>query len=466
MICALFPPPQVRLGFHWHLYETSPGNWNETYIEVVQDVATRLGDAGIYVLMDMHQDNWSPLYCGGHGFPAFIGFPKDDPKYYRGGAAAFPWPVASPTYSASPLCVPSPSNASHSFCAIADCSNATSSPLGWASTYATAALGSSAQRLYDDDGGVLGLFEAFWARVARRFAPLTNVVGYGLVNEPWLGDVWADPTLLLPGQSDLRNLQPMYARLAAAIRAADPDTPVWFEPATGGNILDALPAGFNATPDANSALGYHVYCPSLQVDLPHSGHRNETKLWEDLAGCQAMNAAQFDVRDADRDRLGVPGVLTEFGSVSQMPQTEALLRWTVAEMDRRLNGWAYWLLNPSTDPARPNWELPVLRRPFPHSVPGRLVSLDWDTNTTTLRVVFGYRPPAGDSSALRGAGQAAPAASVYAPPEVFGGSAPSWTVSPPESVSSGTQDPATGVLTLLLEPTLAAGTNVTITLQG
>ena len=36
-----------------------------------------------------------------------------------------------------------------------------------------------------------------------------NVLGYEIMNEPWCGDVYEDPTLLVPGVADRRYLQPM-----------------------------------------------------------------------------------------------------------------------------------------------------------------------------------------------------------------------------------------------------------------
>ena len=37
-----------------------------------------------------------------------------------------------------------------------------------------------------------------------------HVLGYEIMNEPWCGDVYEDPTLLMPGVADRRYLQPMY----------------------------------------------------------------------------------------------------------------------------------------------------------------------------------------------------------------------------------------------------------------
>ena len=47
------------------------------------------------------------------------------------------------------------------------------------------------------------------------------VLGYELINEPYAGDVFAQPSLLVPGVADKEKLQPAYDSLAAAIRQVE-----------------------------------------------------------------------------------------------------------------------------------------------------------------------------------------------------------------------------------------------------
>ena len=49
------------------------------------------------------------------------------------------------------------------------------------------------------------------------------------MNEPWCGDVYVDPTLLVPGVADRRNLQPAYDVINAEIRKHDQDRIILFE---------------------------------------------------------------------------------------------------------------------------------------------------------------------------------------------------------------------------------------------
>ena len=49
----------VRLGVLWEAAETAPGVWNEEYLDGLKDIAEKLGKAGIYTLVDGHQDAFS-----------------------------------------------------------------------------------------------------------------------------------------------------------------------------------------------------------------------------------------------------------------------------------------------------------------------------------------------------------------------------------------------------------------------
>ena len=69
--------------------------------------------------------------------------------------------------------------------------------------------------------GLLDSMGAAWSVVADYFKKDDNILGYELINEPWAGDIYADPGLLLPTTADKKNLQPVYDHLNKAIRAKD-----------------------------------------------------------------------------------------------------------------------------------------------------------------------------------------------------------------------------------------------------
>lgn len=54
----------------WEAVEIAPGVFNDTYINEVDNLITRLGKQGIYTLVDAHQDVLARQVCG-EGMPNF-----------------------------------------------------------------------------------------------------------------------------------------------------------------------------------------------------------------------------------------------------------------------------------------------------------------------------------------------------------------------------------------------------------
>jgi endoglycosylceramidase len=84
--------------------------------------------------------------------------------------------------------------------------------------YITESCGFAFQCLYDNRNNFADYFELYWSIVANTFSGKTNILGYELLNEPWAGDVYANPLLLLPGVAGQFNLMPLYDRAYNAIR--------------------------------------------------------------------------------------------------------------------------------------------------------------------------------------------------------------------------------------------------------
>lgn len=145
---------------------------------------------------------------------------------------------------------------------------------GWASSYTTYALGSASQQLYNNYSNWQTYFgEHFWQQVARKFKDNPGVLGYELINEPWIGDSYTHEFLKIPSSADVYNLAPLYSFLNDKIREIDNDTIIFYEPATGGNYYDATPCGFSTGPggdgyNTKQSLSFHIYCPFIQSDVP------------------------------------------------------------------------------------------------------------------------------------------------------------------------------------------------------
>ncbi len=75
----------------WEGWELRPGNgtggFNSTYLTVMNDLASMLGEAGIWSIFDVHQDSMSRIFCG-EGIPDDYVAPGNIPP-----ALQFPWPL-------------------------------------------------------------------------------------------------------------------------------------------------------------------------------------------------------------------------------------------------------------------------------------------------------------------------------------------------------------------------------------
>lgn len=60
----------VRLGVMWEAVERAPGVYNHTYLDEIENLINKLGEKGIYTMVDSHQDVFAKVVCG-EGIPNF-----------------------------------------------------------------------------------------------------------------------------------------------------------------------------------------------------------------------------------------------------------------------------------------------------------------------------------------------------------------------------------------------------------
>jgi len=230
-----------RLGAMWPGVEPTRGVYNVTYVNELSNIIDKASEFGIYTLLDMHQDVLSEKYCG-EGVPAWAAI-----STIQSADAQFPAPEDNPYTDI----------ASDGFPTRQDCSKH-----GWASYYQTRTAAEAFGSLYSNYSGLLTSWANMWSLLAKSLGS-SNVLGYELINEPYAGDVFADPLLLLPGYADKHTLQPAYDALVSAIRTVDQDRLVFF---AGVTWDDVIPAGFTAAPGgtdeaARSVFAFHYYEP-------------------------------------------------------------------------------------------------------------------------------------------------------------------------------------------------------------
>jgi len=64
--------------------------------------------------------------------------------------------------------------------------------------------------IWNNREGLRDLFINYWKKVAETFKGSEYVIAYELMNEPWPGDLFRNPLVMVPGLSELINLQPAY----------------------------------------------------------------------------------------------------------------------------------------------------------------------------------------------------------------------------------------------------------------
>ncbi|KAJ3030375.1 UNVERIFIED_CONTAM: hypothetical protein HDU68_009300 [Siphonaria sp. JEL0065] len=226
----------IRLGVMWPGVEPTRGNYNQTYLGEVSKIVSMCADSGIYVLLDFHQDDFSESFCG-EGVPPFA-------VHLTASPFNFPFPLDFP-YSVDSKGIPS----------AADCQKHS-----WPLYQGSQSASESYQRLYTNQDGIRDAFVDYWKLVAKTLLPYKNILGYDLMNEPWVGNAFFDPLLADLQYANIHNLQPFYDAVGAGIRSVDPNAIIHFESVTPIQ----KDTGFTKVPGGSafantSVLNFHYY---------------------------------------------------------------------------------------------------------------------------------------------------------------------------------------------------------------
>lgn len=319
----------VRLGVLGTGLMPRPGHVDSHYLNGLARTVRELGSHHVYVLLDLHQDGFSPK-VGSDGFPTWMTVTNGAKNNHAG----FP-----DYYTSNP------------------------------------ATQQAFQSLWDNERrngfGIQRYVSVMVRALAQRFADAPNVVGYDIFNEPWPGTVWVPCIAKSSGcpHLDHRELDPLYARVDRAIRSVDPRHLLFVEPfvtfnfgTTNTNIT--LPGS-----DLRSGLSFHQYATSASGA---AGVLSHARAWS-----QRTHGALLD---------------TEWGATSSAPAItaqanqfdQALLPWIFWSFD----GWI--VHNVGLPPSGSNLvhsTVSALVRPYAFVVAGtpRHVSYNAHTNAFAAR---------------------------------------------------------------------------------
>lgn len=336
----------VRLGVMWEAVERSPDTYNETYLDDVEGLINRLGQRGIYTLVDAHQDVLARKICG-EGMPNF--YATDLPT--KCGNETLPWLAETVGVCKSiqdygfrfdsdgnPL--------------IEDCQKH-----NFAGYYPSPESVALFERLYTNESGLQDKFINYWKRVALRFANNPYIIGYDPLNEPFPANFYKDPSIIYtPGKFDNIGLEPLYARAYnEAYIPADSSKIMFFEPTqfpdTIGLLGGLIPnLGFSAPPGGENnstkhVLNDHSYCCQLSPEICATGEPDISK----ASVCREWHEKRVATRSNDADRYGIPLFFSEFGACLNSSACVQEITSFVEVCDEHLAGWAYWQLKNYAD---------------------------------------------------------------------------------------------------------------------
>lgn len=253
----------VRLGVMWPGVEPQKGIYNYTYLNLMKSIVQNLEKKNISVLIEFHQDSLSEYYCG-EGIPD-----------WAVNISEFPFPLSKP-YNKS-------GKPSRAQCLSKD----------WWKYQFSLAASKKYQELYSNTSLRKSFFK-YWELVANTFNTSHNVIGYEIMNEPWPGNIYNDPFLLIPGEANVKNLQGFYDDIFNYLNNRNylKNKLFLFESITWSNWGSHFKSPCRNNTNSNQCvLSYHCYVPpNLNVDQV------------------------FRTRLKDQEDLNSGGFLTEVGS--------------------------------------------------------------------------------------------------------------------------------------------------------
>lgn len=330
----------VRLAFNWQGLEPVRGQYNMTYVQLLHKLLHEMNEFGLYALLDAHQDCLSPKFCG-DGVPDWAAVP-------RSNAAPFPEPIDMKFELDNITGYPSRNDCAKHY---------------WGLYCVSEAGASAVQNFYDNYNGVLDAFCDWWQFMAKQFRNYTNLLGYEILNEPFAGDIFYNPRLLLPSVADVENLMPMYHKVSKAIREVDTDTLVFFEPVTWSDFGAHFPTVPGGDQYRNkSVLSYHYYIPPNTIQSNY-----------------------FLMRVEDSQKLQCGSMLTEFDAMLTTEDNMKQIAETITICNKYKISWLAWTRTGYLDDYRITT---LLSQTYAMAVSGRVLDQSFDPQTSTYRLTY------------------------------------------------------------------------------
>lgn len=288
----------VRLLVFWDALEPRPGQWDARYLDAVRGLVAELCDAGLEVIVDLHQDVF------GEGF---------------GHAGVPEWVAPATLYDRF------------------------RPPRAWFMSY----LELPVMRAFDALWAEPGRLSAAWRRLASALAGLDGLLACDLINEP-------SPGTRAPAEFERQIAPAIYECVIDAIRMELPAARVAIEPANTAN----LGWGSSLRAPSRDRLVYapHLYLPGVEAGLGYVGGRPALVRYVDVLERDAERlelplligevGARADVPDAARYLRDVYDLCDERGLGALQWDLSPITRYGLFDASGRAGALARAIVRP------------------------------------------------------------------------------------------------------------------------
>ncbi|MCW2796696.1 cellulase family glycosylhydrolase [Nocardioides sp.] len=344
----------ARVGTLWAgLTPDRSGVADPAYLKKWQRVIDLLARQKIWMQLDMHQDQWHETY-GGEGVP--------DWAVHRPAPYNLLPPVTAPF------------------------------PTG----YWLPELSTLFDNFWANKDGLLGDWVAAWKVAVKRWSDQPYLMGYDLLNEPWMGLEW--PTCLTSGclPSYAAELQPAMERATRAIRKLDGRNIVWWEPQqfAGGQAVDTAFTPMRG--ERQLGFSWHSYCPDVFLESQGIPGGDTENCWGFAKGRQRHALQQSR-------RMNAVPMMSEWGATDNV----RAIHIDADVADQFLMGWTHWAYKFWNDPTTADNSQGLFRddrkftsakkakvrtlvRTYAQATAGTPLKMSFDTRSGAFR--FSYRP--------------------------------------------------------------------------
>lgn len=329
----------LRLPINWSGLEPEEGRFSESYLARIEAVVEACRRAGLYVLVDFHQDAWSKE-IGEDGAPLWAILPPPERL------------LEGPLHDLD--------------------ERRTSKQV----MDAFVSFFTNRDRLQER-------FVPAWQKVIGRFAEAPHVIGFEPMNEP----------VIFHHPEGNRLLYAFYDRTAAALRELDTRHTLWLEPDSLRNLELAAPERDVPFADSNVVYSPHLYPMTLRLHDPDAAAWREA-LTETVDGMvnEAESWGAALVVGEWGQHPGQPASFPYFGAVLDLFEARSIGHAFWLWKEDSQGSWGFFDRDPAADAWVPRGEgMRQLSRPYAMAVPGRLLSQRFDPASRELTVRFRAR---------------------------------------------------------------------------